>query len=87
MERTRAFCWFEDDDLIGSGLEVALRHVSFAVEWAKEGQHAKLALSTTRYDMAVLDIELLGLSVPPVTRVIFAQWSQPRRRAASVESS
>jgi DNA-binding response OmpR family regulator len=55
VERTRASCWFEDDDLIGSGLEVALRHVSFAVDWAKEGQHAKLALSTTRYDMPVPD--------------------------------
>ncbi len=34
----------EDDDLIGSGLEAGLRNASFAVDWAKDGQHAKLAL-------------------------------------------
>ncbi|SAK86006.1 transcriptional regulator [Caballeronia temeraria] len=52
----------EDDDLIGSGLETGLRNASFAVDWAKNGQHAKLALSTTRYDMVVLDLGLPGLS-------------------------
>lgn len=52
----------EDDDLIGSGLEAGLRNASFAVDWAKDGQHAKLALSTTRYDMVVLDLGLPGLS-------------------------
>ena len=52
----------EDDDLIGSGLEVGLRNAFFAVDWAKDGQHAKLALSTTRYNMVVLDLGLPGLS-------------------------
>jgi len=45
----------EDDDLIGSGLEVGLRNAFFAVDWAMDGHHAQLALSTTRYDMFVLD--------------------------------
>ncbi|WP_277183616.1 response regulator [Caballeronia sp. BR00000012568055] len=52
----------EDDDLIGSGLEAGLRNASFAVDWAKDGQHAKLALATTTYDMVVLDLGLPGLS-------------------------
>ncbi|AQG98798.1 DNA-binding response regulator [Burkholderia sp. KK1] len=52
----------EDDDLIGSGLEAGLRNASFAIDWAKDGRHAKLALSTTHYDMVVLDLGLPGLT-------------------------
>jgi two-component system, OmpR family, response regulator QseB len=52
----------EDDDLIGSGLEVALRNAGFTVDWARDGQHADLALATTHYVLAILDLGLPKLS-------------------------
>jgi DNA-binding response OmpR family regulator len=52
----------EDDDLIGSGLEVALRNAGFTVDWARDGQHAQLALATTPYLLVLLDLGLPKLS-------------------------
>jgi DNA-binding response OmpR family regulator len=52
----------EDDDLIGSGLEVALRNAGFTVDWARDGQHAQLALTTTPYLLVILDLGLPKLS-------------------------
>ncbi|SAL86639.1 transcriptional regulator [Caballeronia choica] len=52
----------EDDDLIGSGLEVALNNAGFAVDWAREGQHAKFSLATTDYDLIILDLGLPNIT-------------------------
>ncbi|MEM5385959.1 response regulator transcription factor [Paraburkholderia phymatum] len=52
----------EDDDLIGSGLEVALRNAGFTVDWARDGQHAEVALATTPYVLLILDLGLPKLS-------------------------
>jgi DNA-binding response OmpR family regulator len=52
----------EDDDLIGSGLEVALRNAGLTVDWARDGQHAELALATTHYQLLILDLGLPRLS-------------------------
>jgi len=52
----------EDDDLIGSGLEVALRNAGFTVDWARDGQHAEVALATTHYLLVILDLGLPKLS-------------------------
>jgi len=52
----------EDDDLIGSGLEVALRNAGFTVDWARDGQHAEVALATTTYMLLILDLGLPRLS-------------------------
>lgn len=51
----------EDDELIGSGLQAALRNAGFAVDWAQSGDHARITLATTRYEVIVLDLGLPGL--------------------------
>jgi two-component system response regulator QseB len=58
----------EDDDLIGSGVEAALRQSGMAVDWAVDGNAAKLALATTAYDLVVLDLGLPGLPGTAVLR-------------------
>ena len=52
----------EDDDLIGSGVEAGLRQAGFAVDWARDGHAAALALDTTEYELVVLDLGLPNLS-------------------------
>jgi two-component system response regulator QseB len=52
----------EDYYPIGSGVEAGLRHASFTVDWARDGQEAHLALSTTNYAMVILDLGLPKLS-------------------------
>ena len=52
----------EDDDLIGSGLEVAVRHAGVTVDWARDGQHAEVTLATTSYVLLILDLGLPRLS-------------------------
>ncbi|MCP1117259.1 response regulator [Robbsia andropogonis] len=52
----------EDDDLIGSGLSVALQNQGYAVDWARDGSHARLSLDTTGYELIVLDLGLPKLA-------------------------
>jgi len=52
----------EDDDLIGSGVEAGLRQAGFAVDWARDGREANLALTTTDYALVLLDLGLPGMS-------------------------
>jgi two-component system response regulator QseB len=52
----------EDDDLIGSGIEAGLRQAGFAVDWARDGRSADLALSTTEYELLILDLGLPKIS-------------------------
>jgi two-component system response regulator QseB len=52
----------EDDDLIGYGVEAGLRQAGFTVDWARDGHHANLALSTTAYSLVVLDLGLPNVS-------------------------
>ena len=48
----------EDDPILGNGIEVGLRQAGFAVDWAKDGASAQLALETTPYELVVLDLGL-----------------------------
>lgn len=48
----------EDDRLLGNGIEVGLKQAGFTVDWAKDGREAQLALATTAYELAVLDLGL-----------------------------
>jgi DNA-binding response OmpR family regulator len=48
----------EDDPLLGNGIEVGLKQAGFAVDWAKDGREANLALATTEYELLVLDLGL-----------------------------
>ena len=52
----------EDDSLLGNGIEAGLKQAGFAVDWARDGRAAQLALDTTDYEMVVLDIGLPRMS-------------------------
>jgi two-component system, OmpR family, response regulator len=48
----------EDDRMIGGDLSDALRRDGHSVDWAVDGQAGELALTTTRFDLALLDLGL-----------------------------
>lgn len=52
----------EDDDLIGSGVEISLRQAGYDVDWVRDGHDAAVALAATRYALLVLDLGLPGKS-------------------------
>jgi two-component system, OmpR family, response regulator QseB len=52
----------EDDDLIGSGVEISLRQAGYQVEWARDGHDADFALSTGDFSLVILDLGLPGRS-------------------------
>jgi DNA-binding response OmpR family regulator len=56
----------EDDDMIGQGLQTALRQGGFAVDWMRDGKSAAAALKTPAFDLVLLDLglpQLDGLDV------------------------
>ena len=57
----------EDDELLASGLQVALRRAHYNVEHVRDGAAAVAALGDNAFDLAVLD---LGLPVLDGTRVL-----------------
>lgn len=48
----------EDDPLLGDGIRAGLMQAGFAVDWAKDGREAELAVSGEPYDAVVLDLGL-----------------------------
>lgn len=48
----------EDDELLGDGVTNGLKQYGYTVDWLKDGESARLALSTERFDMMILDIGL-----------------------------
>jgi two-component system, OmpR family, response regulator QseB len=48
----------EDDELLGDGVNNGLKQYGYTVDWLKDGESARLALSTERFDMMILDIGL-----------------------------
>lgn len=52
----------EDDHLLGNGIETGLKQAGFAVDWAKDGREAQLALDATEYELVVLDLGLPRVS-------------------------
>jgi len=52
----------EDDALLGDGIRVGLKQAGFAVDLARDGHAAKLALETEEYALLVLDLGLPRLS-------------------------
>lgn len=50
----------EDDEMIGAATASALRREGFSVDWVQDGGQADTALSTDRFDLAVLDLGLPG---------------------------
>lgn len=56
----------EDDVMIGQGLETALRQMSWAVDWIRDGERAAAALRAAPFDVVLLDLGLPtrdGLSI------------------------
>ena len=52
----------EDDPILGNGIEAGLKQAGFAVDWARDGRAAQLALQTTEYELVVLDLGLPRIS-------------------------
>jgi two-component system, OmpR family, response regulator len=48
----------EDDPMIGESLEEGLRGERYAVDWARDGRAAELALESGNYDLVLLDLGL-----------------------------
>jgi len=48
----------EDDEMIGAAARIGLRGEGFAVDWARDGREAELALAATAYDVVLLDLGL-----------------------------
>jgi len=51
----------EDDDLLGDGVRSGVAQAGFAVDWARDGLEADVALALGDYDAVVLDLGLPGL--------------------------
>ena len=50
----------EDDELIASGLQLALGRLRHRVEWSADGQQAQRFLDTEDFDLVILDLGLPG---------------------------
>ncbi|MDO4231747.1 MAG: response regulator [Lautropia sp.] len=50
----------EDDEMIGSAVQAALKDASHAADWVKNGQLALTSLQTQHYDLMLLDLGLPG---------------------------
>lgn len=50
----------EDDFQLGESLEAALRMEQYAVDWLRSGEPVRAALSSTPYDLLILDLGLPG---------------------------
>ena len=48
----------EDDQMIGESMQQGLRNTGFAVDWARDGKSAELALGNGVYDLMILDLGL-----------------------------
>ncbi len=48
----------EDDEVLGDALNQSLKNIGYAVDWAKDGQLADVALHDQLYDALVLDLGL-----------------------------
>jgi DNA-binding response OmpR family regulator len=57
----------EDDSQLGESLEAALRLEGYAVDWLTSGAPARAAMSSTPYDLVILD---LGLPEVPGMQVL-----------------
>lgn len=52
----------EDDGLLGDGLQAVLQQRGHTVDWVQDGVTAEHALGQERYDLAILDLQLPGLT-------------------------
>ncbi len=48
----------EDDAMIGAAVQEGLRRAGYAVDWARDGRAAELALAAEHYGLMLLDLGL-----------------------------
>ncbi|CAB3774429.1 response regulator [Paraburkholderia humisilvae] len=60
----------EDNELLGLGIEINLREAAYTVDWVRNGRDAKLALATTQYALAILDLGLPKISGHDLLRAV-----------------
>lgn len=56
--KKRGVLLIEDDSMIGENLEEALRTENYAIDWARDGRAAELAIASHTYDIILLDLGL-----------------------------
>ena len=60
----------EDDPMIGSAVQAALKDASYAADWVKDGSAALTALAAQHYDLVLLDLGLPGRDGLDVLRTL-----------------
>jgi two-component system, OmpR family, response regulator len=63
----------EDDEVLGDALHQSLSKADYAVDWAKQGKEADIALHDQLYDAVVLDLGLPGMDGLEVLRRLRAR--------------
>lgn len=51
----------EDDDMIGESVVAGLENEGYAIDWVRDGSSGLLALNTTPFSLAILDLGLPGM--------------------------
>lgn len=65
----------EDDPMIGSAVQAALKDASYAADWVKDGSAALTALAAQHYDLVLLDLGLPGRDGLDVLRTLRSRAS------------
>ena len=65
----------EDDPMIGSAVQAALKDASYAADWVKNGSAALTALAAQHYDLVLLDLGLPGRDGLDVLRTLRSRES------------
>ena len=65
----------EDDPMIGSAVQAALKDASYAADWVKDGSAALTALAAQHYDLVLLDLGLPGRDGLDVLRTLRSRES------------
>ncbi len=63
----------EDDPELGSGVTASLKREHYAVDWVTDGSSAATALTTSQYDLVILDLGLPRMSGLQVLRQLRAR--------------
>lgn len=63
----------EDDTMIGTAIQLALKDASYAADWVRNGQTALDTLGCQHYDLVLLDLGLPGKDGMDVLRTIRAR--------------
>ena len=68
----------EDDAELGAGVSASLRREHYALDWVTDGAAASAALSTSEYDLVILDLGLPKMSGLSVLKQLRARGAAQR---------